>query len=148
MNEIQGIVDDEIILLLRVILRTSRIAEAHLDSVLNEVDLSATRLFTLQQLAQTDEPISLSQLASCLSFVKSNATQLVDNLETSQLVKRVPAPHDRRCTQLELTDLGKERYPMALQTLEPMIEKIEALYTAEERDQLMTLLQRMDTVFK
>src|SRR5215831_14340231 len=114
MNQIDEKTNQVILQLLRQILRTSRITEAKLDSLLSEVDLSTTRLLTLRQLDTADEPLSLSQLAACQAFVKSNATQLIDRLEADELVRRIPAPGDRRCTLLEVTDEGKERHEAAL----------------------------------
>lgn len=135
--------NEEILLLLRVLMRSGRTAEAKLDGLLDEADLSATKLLALQHIAQSNEALSLGQLAMCLAFVKSNATQLIDHLEEDRLVKRVPAPNDRRCTLLELTEDGEERYEAALQMIEPLMAKLEALYTPDERAQLLMLLQRL-----
>jgi DNA-binding MarR family transcriptional regulator len=148
MNENSRSTGEEAFLLLRYLVRTGRVAEARIDGLLGDVELSATKLLTLRQLEQANEPLSLGQLATCLAFVKSNATQLVDHLEAEQLVKRVPAPHDRRCTFLKLTDEGQQRYEAAWQALQPLIAKIYALYTPEERTQLLTLLQRLDEGLK
>ncbi|NWJ98974.1 MAG: MarR family transcriptional regulator [Chloroflexi bacterium] len=148
MNENSRATSEEAFLLLRHLVRTGRIAEARLDGLLGNIELSVTKLLTLRQLEQTDEPLSLSQLAFCLAFVKSNATQVVDHLETDGLVKRLPAPHDRRCTLLGLTEEGQERYEAARAALQPLITKIYTLYTPEERTQLLTLLQRLEEGLK
>lgn len=144
MNENGKSGNEKTFLLLRYLVRTGRITEARLDTLLSKVDLSATRLLTLRQLEQADEPLSLSQLATCLAFVKSNATQLVDNLEAQQLVNRVPDPRDRRCTLLEMTEEGRQRHEAAQQVLQPLLDKLETIYTVEERSQLLGLLQRLD----
>src|SRR5262245_48338741 len=98
MNQSEKVWDEELLLLLRYVLRVGKLSEAKLDGLLSQVDLSSTRLLTLHQLEEADEPLSLSQLASCLAFVKSNSTQLVDHLEADELVRRQRAPNDRRCT--------------------------------------------------
>ena len=118
------------------------------DTTLEESQLSTTKLLTLKQISEADEPLSLGQLASCLAFVKSNATQLVDRLETETLVRRVPALHDRRCTLLEVTEEGRQRYVEGLQALEPLLERMESLYSAEERTQLLALLRKMTDSLK
>lgn len=135
---------DQEMLLLRHLLRMGKVTEGRLDVLLSAVDLSASRLLALQKLEQTDESLSLGQLASCLAFVKSNATQLVDRLEQDQLVKRVPSPEDRRCTQVEVTDAGKQRLHDGLDIIQPLVDKLHDLYTVEERAQLLILLERLE----
>jgi len=112
------------------------------------LDLSATRLWTLQKLENASEPVSPGSLAGCMAFAKSNATQLVDHLENARLVKRVPDPQDRRCTHLALTPEGHERGRAALEALRPLAEQIEALYSPEELDLLVTLLERLNQAVK
>src|SRR5262244_254244 len=120
--------NEDMLLLLRALMRTSRVVEAKLDNELGSSALSAPRLLTLRQIAEADEPLSLGNLAACLAFVKSNATQLVDRLEADSLVKRVPATHDRRCTLLEMTEHGKNRYEVGMDALQPLMERLEKLY--------------------
>lgn len=144
MNQDDLIVNQEVVHLLRSLLRVSRLTEARLDSLLSEVDLSSTRLLTLHQLDQAEQPLSLSQLASCLGFVKSNATQLIDNLEKAELVRRVQSADDRRCILLEVTEAGHERHEEGLRALQGVVDLLNQVYTPEERSQLLTLLQRLN----
>ena len=144
MNEINQDVNQDSLYLLRYLLRIGKSAELGLDTLLSEVDLTASRLLALRHLEQSDEPISLSQLAACMAFVKSNATQLIDRLEADHLVKRIPDPNDRRCTQLEVTEEGRQRHQAAMQAIQPLVEKLQTLYTPEEQAQLVSLLQRLE----
>ncbi len=131
-------------LLLRHLLRMGKVTEGRLDSLLCSVDLSSSRLLALQKLEQADQPLSLGQLASCLAFVKSNATQLVDRLEQDALVERIPDPEDRRSTQVRVTDEGMQRLHAGLEVIQPVIDQLHTLYTAEERAQLLSLLERLE----
>ena len=140
MNEITRISDQEMLTLLGDLIRLGKKAEARLDSVLGGTDLSATKLLLLDRMGNMDEPLSLSSLATHLVCVKSNVTQLVDNLEGSGLVKRVADPQDRRSTLLEITDKGKRQYDAALDALQPVVEKLESL-SPEDRAALQTLAQ-------
>src|SRR5947208_13515993 len=108
MNENRVVIEEEIVQLQLYLIRMGKVTEVRMDTLLNEIDLSASRLLTLRRLEQAEEPLSLSQLASCLAFVKSNATQLIDRLEQDQLVRRVPHAEDRRCTLIEVTEAGKQ----------------------------------------
>ena len=63
----------------------------------------------ISELVSAGEPLSLSDLATRLSCVKSNMTQLVDRLEADGLVSRVDDPNDRRAVKAAITDEGRKR---------------------------------------
>jgi DNA-binding MarR family transcriptional regulator len=142
MNQSRAI-DKETMVLLRHLVRMGKAAEARMDSVLDEVDLSSTRMMALCQVAQANGQISLGQLASQLAFVKSNATQLVDRLEADGLVRRVHSEDDRRCTLIELTDEGQRYLEAGFQALAPLQDQFAQMYTPEERAQLLSLVNRL-----
>lgn len=145
MNEHEQLLDDTALTLMRVLMRMGRVTEGRLDALLEPHELSGSRLLALQRLQRAAEPLSLSGLASCLAFVKSNATQLVDRLEQDDLVRRVPDPSDRRCTLLEVTDTGRQRQQEALDAIQPLLDRLNGLYTPEEREHLVMLLSRLET---
>jgi DNA-binding MarR family transcriptional regulator len=145
MNDQELILDETSLTLLRLLVRMGRVAEGRLDALLEPHELSGSRLLALQRLEAASEPLSLSRLASCLAFVKSNATQLIDRLEQDRLVKRVPDPSDRRCTLLEVTDEGRQRQQEALEAVQPLLDRLADLYTPEERAQLLGLLRRLES---
>ena len=101
-------------------------------------------MLALQYLLRADEPLSLGDLAERLQFVKSNVTQLVDNLEAAGLVRRVPHGSDRRCKVLALTDEGRQQAAAALEAVQPLVNRIAALYTPQEQETLALLLQRLN----
>jgi MarR family transcriptional regulator, negative regulator of the multidrug operon emrRAB len=130
--------------LLRLLVKSGHLAEIRLDTLLADLDLSATRLWTLQHLQQSDRPQSPGSIANCMAFAKSNATQLVDHLEAGQLLRRVPDASDRRCTHLDLTEAGRERVQSALETLQPLLARLEQTFTPQEQEQLVNLLRRLN----
>jgi DNA-binding MarR family transcriptional regulator len=142
MND-QNAQNEEIMLLLRYLVRSGKAIESKIHTQLGDIGLTCTKMMALQELEDTHQPLSLSQLASSLAFVKSNATQLVDNLESDNMVRRVPDPDDRRYTLLEVTEEGKQRCQSGLEMLQPLTQKLEVLYTPEERTQLLNLLRRL-----
>ena len=91
------------------VLHAARVIEERMDAALGRVSLSMAKQGALTQLALAGEPLTLSQLATRLSCVRSNMTQLVDRLEADGLVKRLDDPSDRRSVRAELTALGRER---------------------------------------
>ena len=83
--------------------------EAKLESALNRAGLSTPKFSVLTQLVSEGTPMSLGELASRLSCVRSNMTQLVDRLEAEGLARRVDDPEDRRGVKAEITALGRQR---------------------------------------
>lgn len=136
--------NEKTLALLCTIVRMGRLVESKQDRLLDTVELSVTKMLALQHLQRTDEPLSLGDLAERLQFVKSNVTQLVDNLEAARLVQRVPHVSDRRCKVLALTDEGRQQAAAALEAVQPLVNQIAALYTPQEQETLAQLLQRLN----
>lgn len=129
--------------LLRELLKAAKLTEGKLDGLLAEHSLSTTKLLTLRHLAGSAAPVSLGALASRMAFAKSNATQLIDHLETAGLVARVPSPDDRRCTQVTLTEHGEEELEVGSKAVRPLAEKLEALFSSDERARFAEYLRRI-----
>jgi DNA-binding MarR family transcriptional regulator len=89
-----------------------------LENALGELGLSMAKQSALTKLAEAREPLSLSELATRLSCVRSNITQLVDRLESDGLVRRVDDPTDRRSIRAELTETGIEKQRAGAEAME------------------------------
>jgi len=85
-------------------------------------------------------PMTMRELAGRMSCEPSNATVVVDNLESHRLIERRPHPTDRRAKQLVLTPEGAELRERVLKVLaeEPLFTGL----TKQEQDALQDLLQR------
>ncbi|MEU1513268.1 MarR family transcriptional regulator [Streptomyces sp. NPDC005811] len=85
-------------------------------------------------------PMTMRELAGRMSCEPSNATVVIDKLETLRLIERRPHPTDRRAKQLVLTPEGtglRERLLTVL-TEEPLFTGL----TQDEQDALEGLLKR------
>ncbi len=75
----------------------------------------------------------MSEVSEQFEITPAAASQLVDKLVQSGLVRREEDPHDRRAKSLKLTAKGKELIEQGIaeryRWVEPMVEK----FTAEER---------------
>src|SRR5579862_9233089 len=89
------------------LLHAAHALEDKLEGALSSVGLSTAKFSVLSELVRSGESLSLSDLASRLSCVRSNMTQLVDRLESEGLVRRVADPKDRRGVRAEITDAGR-----------------------------------------
>ena len=134
--------------LARLLVRTGKLTETRLEGQLDGRCLSATRLVAMLHIANAEKPLSLSQLAMQLASVKSNVTQLVDRLEADGLVRRVPDPSDRRSIQVEVTEAGQTECEAALETLRPLEESLQAVYTSDEMRLLTHLLQKLNQTWQ
>jgi len=91
------------------LLHAARAVEQRMETALETVQLSSPKFVVLSILVEAGEPLTLSDLASRASCVRSNMTQMIDRLEADGLVRRVYDPLDRRSVRAELTTLGRQR---------------------------------------
>jgi DNA-binding MarR family transcriptional regulator len=113
---------------LGALLHAAGTLQASAEARLAEVGLSLPKLMALRKIADAGESIALSQLATRLSCVKSNITQLVDRLEADGFVSRGTDPNDRRSRLAVLTPEGRDA-----------CQQGGAIYDAAERELLSHL---------
>lgn len=97
--------------LLRLTRRVHRIQKRHLEQ--RELGITPAQSRLLRTLAHYSAPPRMADLAERLEVVPRAVTTLVDGLEASGKVRRVPDPTNRRVIRIEVTDEGR----MALQGL-------------------------------
>ncbi|MEU1408687.1 MarR family transcriptional regulator [Streptomyces sp. NPDC005728] len=85
-------------------------------------------------------PMTMRELAGRMSCEPSNATVVIDKLESLRLIERRPHPTDRRAKQLVLTPEGTELRERLLKVLAE--EPLFAGLTQDEQDALEGLLKR------
>lgn len=124
----------------------AHLVEERLEAALATVGLSGARLGVLEQLAGSDEPLALGDIAARLSCVRSNMTQLIDKLEADGLVRRVADPADRRSVRAALTPLGRERRAVAAAQLERVNTAFEAALSKNDRVALARVLSGLQDV--
>ncbi len=129
--------------LIEALMQSGKFTETQLDAALATVGLSAAKWSVLRHLMAAEGQLPLGQLASRLSCVKSNATQLVDRLTADQLVRRVPDPADRRSILAELTGAGRQAYVAGAKVVQDFERQLLDDYLPEERILLQRLLSRL-----
>jgi DNA-binding MarR family transcriptional regulator len=123
------------------LIQAGQLLEGRLEEAFAAVGLSLARYGVLEQLAGAGEPLPLGELASRLSCVRSNITQLVDRLEAEGLVRRISDPSDRRLVCAELTPAGRERRRAGADRLGRVQADFEAALGREDRAALEHLLR-------
>ena len=101
------------------------------------------RSYAVLELAATDARPSQRELATFLRLDPSQVVSLVDDLENQGLVERATDPDDRRSKVVQATALGLARLAQAREAIAAADERVFASLSAEEREALTALLQRV-----
>ncbi|MEV0244492.1 MarR family transcriptional regulator [Streptomyces sp. NPDC050674] len=92
-----------------LLLKAATRLEQRIDAALREeCQVGHTMFEVLIRLCRhPDEEISQRRLAEDLTLTSGGVTRLIDRMETAGLVRRVPAPGDRRSVLVEATEHGR-----------------------------------------
>ncbi|MFJ8649215.1 MarR family winged helix-turn-helix transcriptional regulator [Streptomyces sp. NPDC093546] len=127
--------------LLRLTRRLQRSQQRQLESV--DVAITPAQSRLLRIVAHYDRPPRMADLAARLEVVPRAVTSLVDGLEASGRVRRVPDPDNRRVIRIELTDTGRDTLRRLRSARRAAAEDILAPLTAEQREVLGGLLSAL-----
>ncbi|WP_405595847.1 MarR family transcriptional regulator [Streptomyces sp. NBC_01410] len=127
--------------LLRLTRRLHRSQKRQLESADIAITPAQSRL--LRTLAHYDEPPRMADLAARLEVVPRAVTSLVDGLEASGCVRRVPDPTNRRVIRIELTDPGRAALRALRSARRAAAEDILAPLTTDQREVLGGLLSTL-----
>jgi DNA-binding MarR family transcriptional regulator len=127
--------------LLRLTRRVHRIQKRQLQERGLGVTPAQSRL--LRTLAHWETPPRMADLAERLEVVPRAVTTLVDGLEASGKVRRVPDPANRRVIRIELTEDGRKTLQGLRDVRRAAAEEILAPLTDEQRGVLGGLLDTL-----
>ncbi|MEU2432171.1 MarR family transcriptional regulator [Streptomyces sp. NPDC007861] len=125
--------------LLRLTRRLHRIQKRHLEPV--GITPAQSRL--LRVVAHYDGAPRMADLADRLEVVPRAITTLVDGLEASGRVRRMPDPTNRRVVRIELTETGRVTLRELRSARRAAAEDILAPLTADQREVLGGLLSAL-----
>ncbi|AWW40935.1 MarR family winged helix-turn-helix transcriptional regulator [Streptomyces cadmiisoli] len=127
--------------LLRLTRRVHRIQKRHLQQLALGITPAQSRL--LRTLAHYESPPRMADLAERLEVVPRAVTTLVDGLEASGRVRRVPDPSNRRVIRIELTADGREALREVHGARRSAAEEILGPLTDQQREALGGLLDTL-----
>ncbi|MFF5982606.1 MarR family winged helix-turn-helix transcriptional regulator [Streptomyces olindensis] len=127
--------------LLRLTRRVQRIQKRHLEQ--RELGITPAQSRLLRTLAHWGSPPRMADLAERLEVVPRAVTTLVDALEASGKVRRVPDPANRRVIRIELTDDGRGALRELRAARRSAAEEILAPLTEDQREALGGLLDTL-----
>ncbi|GAA3837538.1 MarR family winged helix-turn-helix transcriptional regulator [Streptomyces chiangmaiensis] len=127
--------------LLRFTRRVHRIQKRHLEQCGLGITPAQSRL--LRTLAHFGSPPRMADLAERLEVVPRAVTTLVDGLEATGRVRRVPDPTNRRVIRIEITDEGHKALRALHGARRAAAQEILAPLTDEQREVLGALLDTL-----
>ncbi|MER6012114.1 MarR family winged helix-turn-helix transcriptional regulator [Streptomyces bluensis] len=127
--------------LLRLTRRVHRIQKRHLER--SGLDITPAQSRLLRTLTHYGAPPRMADLAERLEVVPRAVTTLVDGLEASGRVRRVPDPSNRRVIRIELTDEGRTALRELRGARRAAAEEILAPLTDAQREVLGGLLNTL-----
>ncbi|WP_339127869.1 MarR family transcriptional regulator [Streptomyces sp. f51] len=127
--------------LLRLTRRVHRIQKRHLEQ--RELGITPAQSRLLRTLAHYASPPRMADLAERLEVVPRAVTTLVDGLEASGKVRRVPDPTNRRVIRIEVTDDGRTALRELRAVRRSAADEILAPLTDEQREVLGGLLDTL-----
>ncbi|MDQ0797762.1 MarR family winged helix-turn-helix transcriptional regulator [Streptomyces sp. B1I3] len=122
--------------LLRLTRRLQRIQGRQLEPI----GITPAQFRLLRTVAHYDGPPRMADLAARLDVVPRAVTTLVDGLEASGRVRRVPDPTNRRVVRIEMTDAGRTVLRSLRDARKAAAEEILAPLTTEQREVLGGLM--------
>jgi DNA-binding MarR family transcriptional regulator len=126
------------------LLHAASVLEDRVEAALTGVGLSMPKFSVISELVRAGKPLSLSDLATRLSCVKSNMTQLVDRLEADGLVNRVDDPNDRRAVKAAITEDGRAKQAAGAAE----INRLNGAFAAALRPEDRAAVERVITALK
>jgi MarR family 2-MHQ and catechol resistance regulon transcriptional repressor len=111
---------------------------------LDEHGLTPSQFAVLEALYHVG-PLCLSELAQKILRTSGNLTMVIDNLEKSGYVKRVPSEEDRRFIRAEITESGHKLIASIFPQHAAQIADLMSRLTQEEQDTLRELCRKLGT---
>ncbi len=121
--------------------RLWRATHSRTADVLGSVDLTPA-LFALLNVIAAREGAIQQELGSALGIDRSTMVALIDQLESAGLARRRPSATDRRAREIAITPKGRRLLQRARGLISQVEDEVLAGLTADERNELLTLLRR------
>lgn len=130
---------EQLLISLRQVIRA---IDVHSRQLNKESGLTAPQLLVMQKIAQLDGPMA-KQVAKEITLSPATITNIIDRLESRDLVKRQRCAHDKRKVELYLTAQGESILLEGHQPLQlHFIKRYQSLQPWEQ-SQLLSSVERI-----
>jgi len=111
------------------------------------VDITQTQIFTIMTLAE-QSPVRLSQLSKKLHISAPTVTGIIDRLEKSGFVRRVPDGKDRRAINVGLTSKGQKISKKLKSTLKMKWKNLLSKLPKRDQENYVGILRKIQRKMK
>ena len=125
----------------QLLFRLWRVSHVRAADVLSTQGLTPA-LFALLNVIGAREGAIQQELGAAMGIDRTTMVSLIDQLEDAELAVRRPSPKDRRAREIAITPKGRRLLGRAREMLSQAEDDVLGGLTAEERDDLLTLLRR------
>ncbi len=124
---------------------TSNLLIKEAQQLLRPLGLTDAQFNVLMMLKTQSENGTLNQTELCnmLLVNRSNVTGLIDRMERTGLVKRIPDSGDRRVNLVEMTEYGNKIFESAQDLYFKRIDEITSVLSSNENNHLCKILKRI-----
>ena len=106
------------------------------------IDITQTQIFTIMTLSE-QSPVRLSQLSKKLQISAPTVTGIVDRLEKSGFVQRIPDIKDRRVINVDLTAEGRHIAKKLKITLKRKWKGLLSKLTSHDQNNYVGILRKI-----
>lgn len=125
-----------------LISRLGLVAQKRFAELLEQLGLNP-RMWGVLNVLDAEGPITQHALGKLVGIDPSSMVSTIDELEAKGLVERRPHPTDRRAHALYMTELGRKTLAQGRKQARTAQEELLAPLSAEEREQLHSMLLRL-----
>ncbi|MCP4133739.1 MAG: MarR family transcriptional regulator [bacterium] len=87
--------------------------------------------------------VPMTEMAALIHRDNSTVTTLTEKLAALQYVSKTKDPHDKRITNISLTEKGRDLQPVFEEISQKILERLYEGFSDLEKDMLIRLLERM-----
>ena len=124
--------------------KTVKIIDYFLYESLRSIDLNLTKeqMIVLKKLTDCDG-LNQNELAFLTIRNKSSLARLLAKMEQKKYITRKLSSEDKRVKKVYITQIGQDVFRKAKPVLKKLIDKIENEITEEEKQQMITILKKI-----
>lgn len=113
---------------------------------LHNIDLTKEQMVVLKKLHITDG-LNQNELAYLTYKDKSSLTRLLTKMEKKNYIFRAQSKEDKRVKNVYVTSLGSQVYKQSKPIIKKAIQKMEQSVSSEEKQQIIQILQKIQSNF-
>ncbi|MFC1541164.1 MarR family winged helix-turn-helix transcriptional regulator [Candidatus Latescibacterota bacterium] len=113
------------------------------NSLLRPFGMTETQfnILMLLKYQSEDGKINQTRLGNMLLIHRSNITGIIDRMEKTELVRRIPDYEDRRINYIEMTEKGKETLDNADRVYHKRLDEIMSALSESDNQKIIKLLE-------